>query len=140
MINSQKQRAVAVAIFWALCGGILIAIYHSPPGQGLGIPCPVLLFTGLYCPGCGASRTLYSILHLDFMTAFRTNPLLTIFVPPTAVYLVCGTISFVKVGRNVLDDRIPKSLLWGIVVLLIVYFVLRNIPVYPFTLLQPPVV
>jgi hypothetical protein len=52
-------------------------------------------------------------------------------------YLVWGSVSFVRCGRNTLDDRIPTKLLWFIVALLLLYFVLRNLPLWPFTLLQP---
>ena len=40
------------------------------------IPCFFHKITGFYCPGCGITRMLLSLLHLDFYQAFRWNPFL----------------------------------------------------------------
>lgn len=37
--------------------------------------CPFKLLTGLDCPGCGLSRALLCLLHLDFYGALRCHPL-----------------------------------------------------------------
>ena len=43
--------------------------------------CPIKKFLGLYCPGCGVTRMLYSILKGQFYQAFRYNPLIFISLP-----------------------------------------------------------
>ena len=136
----MKKRLFLVLLFWLGVAGIALALLLRPPNSGLGLPCVVHSLTGLYCPGCGASRALASLLRLDFYRAFRWNPLLVLLFPFALFYLVWGSVSFVRCGRNTLDDRIPTKLLWFIVALLLLYFVLRNLPLWPFTLLQPTLV
>lgn len=49
-----------------------------------GIGCPIRWFTGIPCPGCGMTRALFALLHLDFFGAFSCHPMiypLLIFLP-----------------------------------------------------------
>ena len=43
--------------------------------------CFIKKIFGFYCPGCGITRMLYSIITFDFYQAFRYNPLLFIMLP-----------------------------------------------------------
>lgn len=36
--------------------------------------CPVVLITGLPCPGCGMTRAFFLFLHLDFSGAWKMHP------------------------------------------------------------------
>lgn len=55
------------------CG---LSLFHNPHKYPL--PCLFHIITGLYCPGCGAGRASYSILHGRFYAAFRYNPMYVI--------------------------------------------------------------
>ena len=133
----MKKRLFLVLLFWLTVAGIALVLLSRPQGSGLGLPCIVHSLTGLYCPGCGASRALASLLRFDFYGAFRWNPLLVVVFPFALFYLVWGSFSFVRCGRNTLDDHLPTKLLWALVAVMLLYFVLRNMPLWPFTLLQP---
>lgn len=116
-----------------------IWLYFSNP-QGAGIPCPVRLLTGFYCAGCGTSRALRSILHLKFYQAFRYNPAMVILLPFIMVYIAARIIDYLKTGQNNIDKRLSfRALLW-VIILLLVYSVVRNIPIYPFNLLVPTII
>lgn len=41
---------------------------------------------GLYCPGCGGTRMVQSILKLDFYQAFRYNPLVFVLLALIAIW------------------------------------------------------
>ena len=43
--------------------------------------CPIHAVTGLYCPGCGMTRALLSVLRLDPATAVQQNALLLVVLP-----------------------------------------------------------
>jgi ABC-type amino acid transport system permease subunit len=45
------------------------------------------MMTGLKCPGCGSQRAIHSLLHFDFVQAFRYNALLVLSLPLLAVLL-----------------------------------------------------
>ena len=52
---------------------------------GVGLPCPFHAVTGLWCPGCGASRMCLALLRLDFAEAWSWNPGLMLLLPFLAV-------------------------------------------------------
>lgn len=136
----MKKRLLFVLLFWLAAGGVALVLLLRPEGTGFGLPCVIHSLTGLYCPGCGASRALASLLRFDVYQAFRWNSLLVIMLPFALCYLVWGSVSWVRVGRNTLDDRLPTKLLWAVAAAVLVYFVLRNLPLWPFTLLQPTLI
>lgn len=39
------------------------------------LSCPVYDLTGLYCPGCGGTRSLTALLHGKILLAFHENPI-----------------------------------------------------------------
>lgn len=41
-------------------------------------PCLFNALTGLYCPGCGATRCLHALVHGDVVRALDMNPLLVL--------------------------------------------------------------
>ena len=101
-------------------------------------PCLFYEMTGLYCAGCGAGRCMLALLHFDFYAAFRYQPLLFVSLPLLSYYVAKLYIFFVF-GRDVLPFPKIRNRWFGITVAVIVigYWILRNIPVYPFTLLAP---
>ena len=96
------------------------------------VPCPINYVTGLYCPGCGITRMLFSIIKLDFYQAFRYNPLIFILFFPSAIlylnFLYCQYKN--KVSWYI---KIPRVVWYILLVLLLVYGVVRNFVPY----LQP---
>lgn len=43
--------------------------------------CPVHLFTGWECPGCGSQRAIHALLHGDIAEAFAFNAFMVILLP-----------------------------------------------------------
>lgn len=139
-IIKKKMRIVIVAVvLLILLAGTLFLYYHNPRG-GLMLACPVNYLTGYLCPGCGAGRACYSLLHGQLYQAFRYNPLLIIILPWLVLYyFICG-LQWLIYGKENLSARIPEWIPFALVVILLIYGVVRNIGVYPFTLLAPTVV
>ncbi len=91
--------------------------------------CPFHEITGLYCPGCGVTRMIYSIFELNFYQAFRYNPLLFIFLPFIIILLINSIYSKFKKEKSIYE-KIP-NFVWSVfLVVLIIYWILRNI--FPF--------
>ena len=53
-----------------------VLFFFNPVEHGFFPPCLFHKLTGLNCPGCGATRALHALLHLDFATAVHDNALL----------------------------------------------------------------
>ena len=101
-------------------------------------PCIFYQLTGLHCPGCGSGRMLLALMNFEFYKAFRYQPLLFISLPVIAYYLLKVYIKFVF-GKDVLPFFEIKSKLVAISIptVIIAYWILRNIPIFPFNLLAP---
>ena len=67
---------------------IIAFVLYLKMKQGINIYCTTHQLTGLYCPGCGITRMLVSLVRGDLHTAFRYNPFLFITaLPMTGMYL-----------------------------------------------------
>ncbi|MBK9249805.1 MAG: DUF2752 domain-containing protein [Ignavibacteria bacterium] len=131
---SERQKA------WILLIGVVffaafLFIYNSKTMHFLP-RCPFFWATGYYCPGCGTTRGLHRLLHGDFIGALHANILMIVTVP----YILYSFISYLFL--NILSKNLPPIIFKPIVVQLlaaftIVFWLVRNIPVYPFTLLIP---
>jgi hypothetical protein len=96
---------------------------------------PVCLFytvTGLSCPGCGALRASHQLLHGHLAEAFRLNPLLILALPFVAWALVRFAVPEIA-GRHLPTPVATRGLLWTSLALVIVFWILRNLPFAPFS-------
>ena len=92
----------------------------------LYIPCVFNEITGLYCPGCGLTRMLKSMLKLDFYQAFRYNPLMFIFFP-FIIYMIIDYIYCFYKKKKSKFKTLPQWF-WNILfIITILYWILRNI-------------
>ncbi|MBZ0257633.1 DUF2752 domain-containing protein [bacterium] len=130
MTSKQKWRFAAGAIFCVVGLGLL-TLYN--PSESLIFPnCPFHYMTGLYCPGCGTLRAIHQLLQGHFWRAFAYNPILIVLTP------VIGLLLFERYSadNHSLISSSPKFQ-WVIFVVLMAYWILRNIPITPFSYLAP---
>ncbi len=115
----------------ALAGALFLYIYRVGP------PCATYQLTGIYCMGCGSGRATVALLHGDILAALGYNVLYVIFLPFILYYLLKVYISYVF-GKDVLPFfKIGLKGSIAILTVVLLFWILRNIPVFPFTLLAP---
>lgn len=95
----------------------------------VGIPCLFYEITGYYCPGCGITRLLFSLLKLDFYQAFRYNPLIFILIIITGIYWL---VKFILKKFMNISIEIPNYVYYILLVIVIIFGILRNIPMFDF--------
>jgi len=115
-------------------------IYNFNPAiqRNLFFACPLNQATGLYCPGCGNTRALHALVHLDFIGMLNYNFLFP-FVFIILGWLFAGEYLNLLMGRRILwlPKRVPAILIILFCFVVIAFVILRNIPIYPFTILAP---
>ncbi len=99
--------------------------------------CPFHYLTGLFCPGCGSQRALSSLLHADIVQALSYNLLLVASLP-FMIYAASVTV-YNEFAVSPVQQKIFYSTFFvkTVFVMVVVYWIVRNINLYPFTLLAP---
>lgn len=99
----------------------------------VGIPCPIYEMTGIYCPGCGATRGVKALAHGNLALALHENAWFFLFALP-GITLALG------LGRWWPESKahvLAKRYMVIAAFAAIPFTILRNIPVSPFTWLAP---
>jgi len=123
-----KQESITLGFLLVLGMAACIVLLLIPPGSPHAKWLPKCMFhqmTGLYCPGCGATRALSAMLHGDVKASLHNNLLL---------FPLLGLIVFLIV-RPQTSLRRPVAI--AIVAVVLGFTILRNIPFAPFTCLAP---
>ncbi|MBA4182470.1 MAG: DUF2752 domain-containing protein [Acidobacteria bacterium] len=133
---STVERILAVAGIAAIGAGAFIVAYFNPTTAGFFPVCPLYYLTGIHCPGCGLTRGFHALFHGDVLTALHFNALLPAYTLVFGFMFVSMILVAVR-GRGLSWRIVPPSAMYGFLILAAVFFVLRNLPFYPFTLLAP---
>jgi hypothetical protein len=82
----------------------------------------------LNCPGCGATRAAYQLLHGHLLRALHDNAL---FVLTLAVLAAQSAWLVTKKIRNQpVAFVVPPNMLWALLVIALVFTGLRNLPAF----------
>lgn len=96
------------------------------------IPCVFKKITGFYCPGCGITRCIMSILHGQFYQAFRYNPLIFLYLPFLFLYFFYNIYIYIFNQKNRIIDKVPRQVWYIFLFITILYGILRNIDSFSF--------
>ncbi|GAS89527.1 DUF2752 domain-containing protein [Mycolicibacterium brisbanense] len=132
-VREPHLRLGAPLVVAAMAGCACAAIWIGEPTQpGSVLPaCPTKALLGIDCPGCGSLRMIYSLMHGDFLAALRFNA-----IGLLAVGLLAWAFGVWTYGR--LSGRRVRSwqnYRWSAMIALVVvtvWFVIRNLPFEPF--------
>ncbi|MFJ3211156.1 DUF2752 domain-containing protein [Streptomyces flaveolus] len=120
------RLAVPAGVLAAVAGAFAYVGSVDPNEPGHYPVCPLLRFTGLYCPGCGGLRSAHAFVHGDVLTALHANAPAVLGYLGFAVLWTVWVIRAVR-GRPVRVDLGPVHL-WTLGTLLLVFTVVRNLP------------
>ena len=137
----NKIGLLGLLVFGMVATYLSVYLYsHSPFTGKFAIPCITRELFKVYCPGCGATRATYELLHGDLWLAFRYNPLLIVGIP-FIIFLLLLLIGISINDKPILSESLLSPTLVRVVLVVIISFwILRNIPLFPFTLLAPDLV
>lgn len=133
---SASTRIFAGAGSASMLAGAVAVAYFDPTTAGFFPVCPLYSMTGFACPGCGLTRGFHALFHGDMLGALDYNALLPGFALLMGFLFVSMTLTAIR-GRGLSINLLKPNYLWVFLILLLVFGVLRNIPVYPFSVLFP---
>ena len=112
---------------------ILSRVDPNRPGSLLP-PCPIRTLTGIWCAGCGSTRCLHALVHLDLPGAMAMNPLLVVSIIPMLILSLHGA-GLWPAKQAWLVRLFARPIPWMVVI--VGYWIARNLPWHPFNLLAP---
>ncbi len=130
-----SEKSIAIILIILGIAGLLFLYFVKPAEDSVYPKCPTRYFTGLNCPGCGTLRAVHSLLHLELKAALKFNFLLVLLLP-VLLYGLAAYLAEALFFRKFPDIFNNKIFLWLMGSLVVVFCILRNIPVYPFSLLR----
>ena len=139
-MNSMRRALAFGVVLGALALGIAaVLLYQSGRLSLPRLPgCAFHKLTGLNCPGCGMTRAVRATFHGRIGEAFLLNPIGMVLLPLAFLALGIEIIGWVRGKPVPLRLQLGSRGAWGIVWVVTIFWILRNVPCWPFTLLSPP--
>lgn len=124
------NAAFAGVLLAATAAGIAAVVYFFNPSTHSFYPvCQFHRLTGLNCPGCGATRAIYALLHGQVLTALRDNALLVLGLP-VGVARGLWLAAWKRPDRAA--EFFPARYVGVLLILALIFTVLRNLPCFSF--------
>jgi len=119
----------AVLAFIIGCGLVFI-YFFNPSTHGFYPVCLFHQLTGLNCPGCGATRALYAMVHGHVLTALHDNAL---FILSLAGGTIWGAHFLLQKRKNPAARlHLSTKFVWAYLAVAILFSILRNLPAFSF--------
>jgi Protein of unknown function (DUF2752) len=133
-IKNAAQPSLAIfagaILGMAIVGVGAFVFFFNPSTSGFYPVCLFHQLTGLNCPGCGATRALYALLHGNLLLALKDNSLFiftTAFLAARGAWFAAKHFSGKPAGRF-----LSPKMLWAFLIVSGVFTVLRNFPAFSF--------
>lgn len=112
-------------------GGLALATaalrLRDPHDSGSWGICPTAAL-GFACPGCGGLRAVNDLTHLDVAAAASSNLALVVALPFVVLGLLVWAVDRWRGRRRRADWVLRQRIAFGVLALLTVFTVLRNLP------------
>lgn len=135
-VNPITERIVAGFGATIMIVGSGAVAYFDPSKSNFFPVCPLFALTGCACPGCGLTRGFHALFRGDIITALDFNAL----IPVWAVifgWVIVSLILLAIRGRGLFMWPTRPKFMYAFMIVLVTFGVLRNIPVWPLTILFP---
>ena len=134
--SSAIERILAAAGIVVGAAAVSAVAYFNPVTAGFFPQCPLYRITGFSCPGCGLTRGFHALFHGDILGALHYNALIPAYVFLFS-YIALTMFLIAARGRGLSVKAFHPKLVYGFLIVSLVFGVVRNFPFYPFTILAP---
>jgi len=130
------KRIINIGLLLGIIGVAVLFFVLDPTKHEIFPRCLFHSLTGGYCPGCGSQRALHSLLHFNIAGVVSYNFL---FLPAGILILYHYIHSLLN---RIFNLKLPnlfylKNTPWVILLIVLVFWIARNLPFYPFSVLAP---
>ena len=112
----------------AVLGSGAVLFFFDPAKHGFYPICLFHTLTGLNCPGCGATRAAYQLLHGHLLRALHNNALFVLMLAGLAAR--SAWLVMQKIRNRPAAFVAPPKALWAFLVITLVFTTLRNLPAF----------
>jgi len=133
---SAKTRAMALGAVGVGLAGAVFVRHFNPSTQSIFPPCPFNALTGFACPGCGMTRSFHQLLNGNITAALDYN-VMVVFWTPLFLYIGISLLLIGVRGKGLPRIIPPSAVVYFFITAILVFWVVRNIPLYPFSVLAP---
>ncbi|WUQ38466.1 DUF2752 domain-containing protein [Streptomyces sp. NBC_00234] len=125
-VSRLRRLAAPVGAMAVVVGAFGYVATVDPNEPGHYPVCPLLRFTGVFCPGCGGLRSAYAFAHGDLGAALGSNAPAVV---GYGVFAVVWVLWMVRASRGKpLRITLAPGYWWSIGALLLIFAVVRNLP------------
>jgi hypothetical protein len=117
-----------VVLALAVLGSGAVLFFFDPAQHGFYPVCLFHSLTGWNCPGCGATRAAYQLLHGHLLRALHDNALFVLTL--TALAERGAWMIRQKVRNQPAAFAVSPMMLWALLITVLAFTVLRNLPAF----------
>ena len=117
-----------VVLMVAVLGSGAVLFFFDPAKHGFYPICLFHSLTGLNCPGCGATRAAYQLLHGHLLRALHDNALFVLML--TGLTAQGAWLVRQKIRNRPVTFMVSPIMLWALLVTVLVFTGLRNLPAF----------
>lgn len=128
-MSYSAKRCLVIAFI--IAAALTILYIYQPGKSRIYPPCPFYALTGLFCPGCGSLRALHQLLHGHLLAAIDFNPLAMSMLPVVAYE------AWYELATPRTNFQRRAAWVKTLLAVIILFWILRNLPFYPFNILAP---
>lgn len=125
--SPPRRLAAPLGVAAGLAAAVTYVGAVDPGRPGRYPACPLLHWTGLYCPGCGGLRGLHALAHGDLAGALGANALAVAAYAAFAGFWAVWCVRALRDGSGMRVALRPWAR-WALGGLVLAFTVVRNLP------------
>jgi hypothetical protein len=130
--HPRLERGLFVIILLVVCAVILYVADQDLRDLVRPYHCLFYQLSGMLCPACGATRAMIHLFNGNILLALKSNAL-AVFILPLLTYALILIIRVIfDKNYSIYQIRIAPFFIWSLFVLVLVFWVVRNLPGFSF--------
>ncbi|GLU45926.1 DUF2752 domain-containing protein [Nocardiopsis ansamitocini] len=131
-VSAKRRRlhpaAAPIAVGVVGLAAAVMVHFIDPNEPGNYPTCPWLMLTGTFCPGCGTTRAVAALTHLDVLGAAQMNIFAVAVVPFVAFWYIKWLYQSFRPPKATRTTMASPVWLYLLLAAILLYWLVRNLP------------